>query len=185
MLAANSSLHIASTRAPAAEGGISITLFRQECYEFGAAKVWSGPERATLSVMRVAVPNWTDRVSPVFDVARRLLVVDFGGGGEVSRQEAAIDDTELAGRANRVLQLGVDVLICGAISMPLEAMLASAGVRVIPHTCGTVEEVLRAFASGRLTDERFLMPGCCGRRRRFRGRRRGGRSEFNIRGGTR
>ena len=116
-------------------------------------------------VMKVAVPTWTGRVSPVFDVAKRLLLVTLEGDGEVSREEAAIEETQPMARAKRITQLGVDVLICGAISMPLEAMLVSGGVRVIPHTCGTVEDIVLAFASGQLTDETFLMPGCCGRRR--------------------
>ena len=119
-------------------------------------------------------------MSPVFDVARRVLVVTLEGDHEVSREETAIEETQLVARAKHVTQLGVDVLICGAISMPLEAMLASAGMRVIPHICGPVEDVLLAFASGRLTDEMFLMPGCCGRRRRFRGRHRVGRAGFNT-----
>ena len=130
--------------------------------------------------MKVAIPTWTDRVSPVFDVAKQLLVVKLEGDREVSREEAAIEETHLMARAKRVTQLGVNVLICGAISMPLEAMLASAGVRIIPHTCGPVEYVLRAFVSGRLTDRAFLMPGCCGRRRRFRRRQRGGRWGFDV-----
>ena len=120
--------------------------------------------------MRVAVPTHNGRVSPVFDVARRLLVVGMENGGEVGRQEERIDETDLARRAMYVADLAVDVLICGAISRPLEASLISAGVRVIPQTCGPVEDVLKAFLSGRLTHEAFLMPGCGGRRRR---RRRG------------
>jgi len=133
-----------------------------------------------IRTMKVAIPTWTGRVSPVFDVARRVLVVTLEGDHEVSREETAIEETQLVARAKHVTQLGVDVLICGAISMPLEAMLASAGMRVIPHICGPVEDVLLAFASGRLTDEMFLMPGCCGRRRRFRGRHRVGRAGFNT-----
>ena len=130
--------------------------------------------------MKVAMPTWSDRVSPVFDVAKRLLVVMLKDGREASREEAAIEEPQFAARVGRITQLGVDVLICGAISMPLEAMLVSAGVRVIPHTCGTVEDIVLAFASGQLTDETFLMPGCCGRRRRFRGHHRGGRRRINM-----
>jgi len=104
----------------------------------------------------------------VFDEARCLLVVGIEGGDEASRREERIDETDLARRALRVAELGVDVLICGAISWPLEASLASAGVRVISQTCGPVEDVLKAFVSGGLTDGAFLMPGCCGRRRRRR-----------------
>ena len=130
--------------------------------------------------MRVAIPTWIDRVSPVFDVARRLVVVTLGGDRQVKREEAAIEAADLAVRVARVTQLGVDVLICGAISMPLEAMLASAGIRVIPHKCGRVEDIVVAFASGQLTDETFLMPGCCGRRGRFRVRHRGGWRRINM-----
>ena len=104
----------------------------------------------------------------MFDAARRLLVVGVEGGAEVSRLEEHIEETELARRARRVAAWGIDVLICGAISWPLEASLASAGVRVISQTCGPVEDVLRAFLSGQLTDQAFLMPGCRGRRRRRR-----------------
>lgn len=124
--------------------------------------------------MKVALPTWDGRVSPVFDVAKRLLVVDVERGTEISRSEVDLEETRLAARASRVTALGVHVLICGAISWPLEAMLTSAGVRVIPQTCGPVDDVLRAFLEGQLASEAFLMPGCCGRRGRFRGGRRHG-----------
>ena len=133
--------------------------------------------------MKVAVPVWSDRVSPVFDVAKHLLVVDIEGDTEVGRVNAAIEETRSGPRAKRVAQLGVNVLICGAVSMPLEDMLVSAGVRVILHVCGPVEEVLQTFVSGRLSDQ-FLMPGCCGQRRRVRGRQRGGPCRVDTQGGT-
>ena len=130
--------------------------------------------------MRVAIPTWIARVSPVFDVAKHLLLVDLDGEAEAGRREAAIEDTELGARARRVVKLGVDVLICGAISARLEAMLVSSGVRVIPHICGATEEVLQAFVRGRLPDEAFLMPGCCRRRRRYRAGRRVGQGAFDA-----
>jgi len=134
--------------------------------------------------MKVSIPTWAGRVSPVFDVAKQLLVVAIEEGRESSREQAAIEETQMLDRVKRVTQLGVDVLICGAISGALEAMLVSAGVRVLPHTCGAVEEILQAFESGRLTDEKYLMPGCCGRRRRFRGRHCEGQAESNTPGGA-
>ena len=120
--------------------------------------------------MKVAIPTWNGRVSPVLDVAKHLLVVDIEANAEVARSKADLDETYLVARFKRICELGVEILICGAVSRPLEAALLSAGVRVIPQTCGPVEDVLRAFLSGRLTDEAFLMPGCCGRHRRRRGR---------------
>ena len=110
----------------------------------------------------------------MFDVARHLLLVNCNDGGQADREELVIDETGPLARARRVTGIGPDVLICGAISQPLEAMLVSAGVRVICQTCGPVEEVLQAFLSGQLTAQSFLMPGSCGRRRRFQARHRAG-----------
>ena len=119
--------------------------------------------------MRVAVPVSAERVSPVFDVAERLVLVDLEGPSELRREEVPLREQDLAQRARHLAQLGVDVLICGAISQPLETMLLAAGVEVVPHICGDLEAVLEAFRSGELENETFVMPGCCGRRRRFRG----------------
>ncbi len=122
-------------------------------------------------IMRTAIPIADGRISPVFDVARRLLVVDVENKREIRRAEEVLEESELAARARRVAELGVGVLICGAISRPLEAMLLSAGVEVISQTCGPVEDVLRTFVSGQLSEQAFVIPGCCGHRRRFRGGR--------------
>jgi len=135
-------------------------------------------------MMKVGIPTWSGRISPVFDVARHLLVVDVKDGEEVGRFDAAIEETQPAPRARCVAQLGVKVLICGAVSVPLEAMLVAAGVQVILHVCGPVEEVLQAFVSGRLTDQTFVMPGCCGRRRRLRGQRHSGQRSLDTQGDT-
>ena len=117
--------------------------------------------------MRLAISTLADRISPVFDVARQLLVVELDHGKEVSSRNVSLEEGEAAARARHVAALGVKVLICGAVSRPLERLLLSEGVEVFPQRCGPVGEVLGAFLSGQLTDEAFLMPGCC--RRRFRG----------------
>ena len=124
--------------------------------------------------MRVAIPTWEGRISPVFDVARRLILVDVESGQEVARKEESIDESGLAARTRRLAGLGVDVLVCGAISGPLAGMLTANGTKVVPWICGDVENVFQAFLRGRLSDPSFLMPGCCGRRGRgARGGRRG------------
>ncbi|MBN1851245.1 MAG: NifB/NifX family molybdenum-iron cluster-binding protein [Pirellulales bacterium] len=116
--------------------------------------------------MRAAIPICDGRISPVFDAARRLLLVDIENGREIWRTEQIMDEPEPTFRARRIVEFGANILICGAISRPLEATLVSAGVEVIPQTCGQVEEVLRAFMAGQLTEQAFLMPGSCGHRRR-------------------
>ena len=120
--------------------------------------------------MIVAIPVWQGRVSPVFDVAGQLLVVELNGAVESARRHESLPDEAPERRTQRLRALGVETLICGAISRPLEALLTAGRIEVIPRVCGEAEEVLQAFLSARLQDDRFAMPGCCGQQRR---RRRG------------
>ncbi len=110
--------------------------------------------------MNVAVPVWEERVAPVLDVANRLLLVEFDRGIELGRCEAEITASRPAERAREIADRNVNVLICGAVSWPLESMLTASGVQVIPFICGFVEDVLRAHLGGDLLRGSFRMPGC-------------------------
>lgn len=118
--------------------------------------------------MRIAIPHWQGRVSPVFDVAGSLLLVEVEDGRELRREEVRLARTEASARVADLTRLGADVLVCGAISAPLQARLAAAGVQVVGFVCGAVEDILAGFLSGELANPAFLMPGCSGQRRRLR-----------------
>ena len=111
---------------------------------------------------RIAIPTWNGTVSPVFDTASRLLVVEVGEEGECSRFETDISEHFLPSKSIRLTGLGIDTLICGAISRPLTYMITTAGIKLIPWISGQVEDVLQAFLTGTLLDIRFMMPGCAG-----------------------
>ena len=123
--------------------------------------------------MRIVLPIHEDRISPVFDVSRRFVIVNVISGKEVTRKEVFIEKMDPITRAKRVVELRANFLICGAISWPLEIVLVSAGIHVISNTCGPWDKVMNAFITGELTEQAFLMPGCRHRRYRNRGRRRG------------
>jgi len=111
-------------------------------------------------------------VSPVFDAARELLVIDTAAGPR-TRWTAPFSGSLIPQRVQRLKELGIDVVICGGISNPLRAMAEAAGVRVIPWISGSVEQVLGAYLSGSLGDGRFTMPGGPGPKGpRYRGGRR-------------
>jgi len=130
------------------------------------------PDLMEIRSMKVAIPCWQGRVSPVFDVAGSLLLVDVDQGHEQHRETARLDAIAPEARARQLADLGAGVLVCGAISWPLELAVAAAGVKVIPQVCGDVDKVLAAFLTGQLGRNVFQMPGCGGRRRRFRNDRR-------------
>jgi predicted Fe-Mo cluster-binding NifX family protein len=115
--------------------------------------------------MRVAIPLWQGRVSPVFDEARRILLVDVFENQEQHRQEESLIAQNPFERAQMLPKLGIDLLICGMISQTQQAALSSAGIRIIPHICGPMEEVIAAFLDGRIESGALLMPGCGGRKR--------------------
>jgi len=126
---------------------------------------------------------WQQRVSPLFDVASELLLVDAEGATETGRASVALPEQELPRRVRHLVDLGVNVLVCGGISQPLAGMVQASGIRLVPFTAGPVEQVLRAFLQGQLPSQAFVMPGWGGRwRRGFGWGRRGpagrGRGRF-------
>jgi len=126
--------------------------------------------------MTVAFAVWENRISPVFDTAGTLLLADVADGQVANRRYEPVAAVALVEKVSRLRQLGVGVLVCGAISRPLADMIAAEGVRLVPFVAGGVEEVVDAYARGLLPAPAFMMPGC-GRRRRGRfgrGRGRGG-----------
>ncbi len=135
----------------------------------------SGTKIDRVEGMRIALPKWQKRVSPLFDVAMTVVLVDVDQTRETQRRELSFSNETPVARAIRVAAERCDVLICGAISPSLESVLQASGVRVITDICGPVNEVLAAFLQGNLAGERaYLMPGT-GNRTRARRRWRGGR----------
>jgi predicted Fe-Mo cluster-binding NifX family protein len=118
--------------------------------------------------MKIAIPYWDGKVSPVLDTSTTLLILDFEGEREVSRHEIPLSKFDLGRRCDHIKQSGVELLICGAISRPFYELLEGAQVDVIPWISGQVEEVISAYLDQKLNRKRFLMPGC-----RWQGGRRG------------
>ena len=124
--------------------------------------------------MKIAIPIYNDSVSNVFDFAHRLLLVDIENGKETNRSEVKLESLLLPQRADKLKTLGVDVLVCGAISQVLANMVTASGIQVLPYVTGSINDVLQAYLTGQLVKPEFSMPGCWpGARRGFGRRRRG------------
>ena len=109
--------------------------------------------------MKIAIPIWEDKVSPVLDTASRLLIVELEDKKEASRFETYLAEQDLSRRCFRIQGLGIDILICGAISRPFSRMLGASGINIIPGISGHPEDVLNAYLRGKLFDSKFLLPG--------------------------
>jgi predicted Fe-Mo cluster-binding NifX family protein len=122
--------------------------------------------------MKAAMTVWDGRVSPVFDVSRELVILTIENGAVTERCSENIQAPSAALKIDRLTELGVETLICGAISEPLRRELVARGLKVLGFVAGEIDDVVEAFLSG---GQLIAMPGCCGKRNRFRGRLRSGR----------
>lgn len=118
--------------------------------------------------MKVAVPEYVGRVSPVFDTSQTLWVIDREDEGQTCFVVPGWSRAERPHRPSRLRELGVDVLLCGGISCWMVNRITSYGIKVVPWIAGGIDDVLQAFFEGRLGDKQFAMPGCCGQRRYHR-----------------
>jgi predicted Fe-Mo cluster-binding NifX family protein len=141
--------------------------------------------------MVLAISHWQGRISPVFDVTQALLLIQFDGGRINQRQSVRLNSTNPYLRAKQMSSMGIDTLVCGAISQGQENALSNEGIQVAAFTCGRVEEILEALAAGDdLNAYHFRMPGAepafsLGRRRGNRPRYRRGRVRIKKNRGRR
>jgi predicted Fe-Mo cluster-binding NifX family protein len=103
--------------------------------------------------MRVSIATCQDRVCPRFDRAASLVVIEVQGAREEGRKILDISAWPAHGRAARVAQLGVDQLICGALSSFDEAGFDESPVRLVPRVAGPVDAVIEAILSGAISPE--------------------------------
>lgn len=109
---------------------------------------------------RIALAVWRNRISPLFDVARRIYLVDADAGAPCDAGEFHTFSNHLAGKIGLLSELRVDTLICGAISKELSLLLITHGIVVIPFIAGMTSRVLSAYLKTGLSHPTFCMPGC-------------------------
>ena len=126
--------------------------------------------------MKVAIPTFGDRVSPRFDCAKTFLVVTLKRDEIVHREELSAAEWAPHDRINRLVDLGVDSVICGGIDRWSADSLLSVGIDLHGWISGSIEESLAALQHGELQADVGMVGGTrCGRRQGHRrGRRRGG-----------
>lgn len=109
--------------------------------------------------MRLAIAIWNGRVSPVFDVAQQIVIVDSERAGQLPSVTPIALLPGLA-RVEQLTSLKINALICGGISCALHRQIEARGIEVIPNVTGEIPEVLMRYARGELQ--------VCPRRKRCR-----------------
>lgn len=123
--------------------------------------------------MKTAITVWGERVSPVFDSARKLLIAEIKDKQVVSKKVESFDPDLPHLLTKRLSDLNITVFFCGAISTIPASTIELSGIKLISFIAGNVDEILKAYSEGLPIIPAFLMPGC---KCRHRMNRRKGRN---------
>ncbi len=118
--------------------------------------------------MKTAFAYWDDRIAPVFDTARQVHVVEAASGRIIRESQETLPEDQSVQKTLRLVELGINTLVCGAISRPMSGMVTAYGIQVVPFVAGDLQLVVQAWLSGTFEHDTFAMPGCCGRGRHRR-----------------
>ena len=121
--------------------------------------------------MKAALTVWAGRIAPVFDVSREALILTIEDGVVTSRSIENIETPTASLKLDRLTELGIEMLVCGAITEPLQHELSIRGVKVVCFVAGEIDEVVESLLEDTLPNRALSMPGCRGRQNRFGGGR--------------
>jgi predicted Fe-Mo cluster-binding NifX family protein len=109
--------------------------------------------------MKIAIPVWQDRVSPLFDSSEHLLVAESAGNRILKQDVISMESLSLFQRIDLLQRLHIEVFACGGITRPILENISNKNIKVIPFICGDVNELLQAILNGKDVKFLFSMPG--------------------------
>ena len=92
--------------------------------------------------MRVALTVKDDRIAPLFETARKVLLIDLDGGSEEILP--LLGPTGLD-RVSELVATKAEVLVCGGVEAPIRRLLESRGIRVLACVTGDARETARTL----------------------------------------
>jgi len=138
----------------------------------------------------VGIVRMENRVAYRLDCADTIVVARKDRKGNVQIEEAALSERDAIRRVQQIADLGIETLICGAVSGFVFRMFQHHGIQVIGGVIGEAQDVLHHYVNGNLRAGAILhTPGwrssgafcstretCKRKRMRNRGSRKGERN---------
>ena len=110
--------------------------------------------------MKIAITAWGNRVSPVFDAARTLLIARIENHSIKNKSYQPFHPDDIQELAALLRSQQVSTLICGAISSKPADSLVENHIHLISFVSGNAIDVLTSFATRHTIDQTYMMPGC-------------------------
>ncbi len=109
--------------------------------------------------MKIAITIWGNRVSPVFDAARTLMIAEIAKGRIIEKTYTRFSPASPIELIQTLDRKQIQVLVCGAISSGQTKALSDAGIHLISFVTGNAVSVLDHVAAGQTLEAEFIMPG--------------------------
>ena len=109
----------------------------------------------------IAIPVFEERISPLLDVSERFVLFEVKEN-EVTQKiviKLNVDSDRM--RILKLKEIGVAVIISGAVSRYLSHIISETGIKHIPWISGPVDEVIESYLDNTLQS---VLPekGSCG-----------------------
>ena len=128
--------------------------------------------------MKTTIAVAVNETSPVttLDFCTHVRIAVVEDGRVTARHNEVVGTVIPSLRAGRLRALGIDTVLCGALSNPLSMMLWHNGIQVVAGLTGDADVLIEGYAGNELNafstpDFRPRFLGGAGCRRRFRGGR--------------
>jgi predicted Fe-Mo cluster-binding NifX family protein len=113
--------------------------------------------------MKIAIPIFQTKISPRFDSAQSFLLLQIENDSVMKREELPVIGWSLASKRKELMELDIDILICGGIDLESMQYLSSGGIKVYSWITGEIEDALTRFIDKGL--ESGIILGARGRRK--------------------
>ena len=109
------------------------------------------PGREKSFIMKpVGIVRMENRVAYRLDCADTVVVARKDPKGNVQMEEAILSESDPIRRVQQIADLGIETLICGAVSGFVFRMFQHHGIQVIGGVIGEAQDVLHHYLDGNL-----------------------------------
>lgn len=98
----------------------------------------------------IAIPVFDNRISARLDCTQNVMLVSIENGVVKERERIRLVEANPLEKMKTLIEVGVQVVICGGITDVCINKLKDNGVKVIPWIRGEAEEVLKQYLEGKL-----------------------------------
>jgi predicted Fe-Mo cluster-binding NifX family protein len=104
---------------------------------------------------KIALLIFQDRIASRLDSAEKLMLVKVEGGKIISRELILLEEVDPLKKADKIVQLNPDILICGGLTENCEEIFRNTSINVFPWIQGNAENILSLCVKNTVIDSKY------------------------------